>query len=588
MIALIVLAGAAHRFALSRVHFTHIDDIAVAVTIATAKESPPNVEDLLAIAHAKGGSSYRSPRIQLLLDLERLGILRPLHAITGAAYPYIAVPLTFTYAPLQFILTGFLVHPGQDYASTKFWGRLPSVILSVLSIVLLGAVGLSLGKGATIGTALLLVSMLAFSGQHTTNAALMHSYAAASFAAAALLLLTARDALRHDNSALFIFGRSLLLVALCYLSYQACVLLPGYFAAITIGAWKRASPNGALRVVARCLVFAAIVGIAFLPAYLLRVKDLVIVHYNAGPDGEFVIPTDSGILALRLIGRNSWITLKSLVSPVSDYSFSATLIGGLVLVGMAAGLARMLMLANRKQNWTAAAALGVSCSITLALYVLLALAGKLVLAPTRHALAYLPYIAVPAVYGLCTITIWVSSRYSIWRPRKLWLALALCGSLFLGFAFYNQVGTLFNDRSDRFDENEVRALAEAYNVDLVVARDSVQLFVMPAVSNFAPIRGLAEPASRYSVGSTPNEPPRRILLAAQYQPFSEDACKLLQDWLVSNFRLRPWMPPCLLGVRALYAKTVQSGVEVEFSQRTRNGTNGIYIDVIELGAKLPQ
>lgn len=238
LLAVLLLAAAANRFILAYQHFPHIDDIGVAVTIDEAKLHPASADQLLAIAEAREATGRVSPRIQLLLTLNRWGVLRPLSAVTEVVYPFVAVPLTWTYAPGQFLLTAALVKPSQSYQETKFWGRLPSVIVSLLGILVLAWAASLLGRGGAGGMMLLIVGIVGFSGQHTIIASLMYSYAATGAAAAALLLLVVLDSRRTDYPWRFILKRSLMLIGLCYLSYQVVVLLPGYFLALLVGTIK--------------------------------------------------------------------------------------------------------------------------------------------------------------------------------------------------------------------------------------------------------------------------------------------------------------------------------------------------------------
>ena len=85
---LLIGAGALARFWDLSWQFSHNDDIGVAKTI---------------------------------LDARMPGSLRAL----------LAIPRQWTYAPVQFFLTFFLVRPDQGYREILFWGRLPSCLAAI-------------------------------------------------------------------------------------------------------------------------------------------------------------------------------------------------------------------------------------------------------------------------------------------------------------------------------------------------------------------------------------------------------------------------------------------------------------------------
>lgn len=586
ILAVVLVAALASRVALSITQFSHIDDIGVATTILQAKSHPPTVVGLLEEARAKRNEGRISPRLNLLFALERWGLLEPLYGVGTAIFPYVVVPMVWTYPPLQFVLTAALVSPGESYQAVKFWGRLPSVAFSVLSLLLLLILAPMLTRSGAGALALCMVTVAAFSGEHMTLAALMHSYAAGAVASTTLLYLAARDARSLDTSWSFVLGRSAVLIVLCYLSYQAVLLLPGYFLALAIGMLKTKPASRIPGIVLRGGIFLVIVIIAYMPAYLFRVGSIPTIHYNAGPHHEFVFAPSGGVgtilvEALRFLQKNAWITARSLVSPVSEDMFVAGVVTAVILIGLAFGLWRMIVLAIRPGSWTSAAAVGVVSAVSLGLFVGLVLAQKLAFGPTRHIFIYLPLVLAPSAYGLRLLVIWLTTRLTAWRPRVACFGASVVWTAVLATSFLAQAGTFFQERNDLFRETDLLRIARDHHVDLVIA-DAIQLVAMPSVAAYAPvvrIPSLGSPKAAWE-GTPPTQPPRRVLIIAQTDPF-ETRCADIRAWLVDSFHRQSWRP-CLNGLRVLYTLTVTSDVEVEFSRLTRNGTNNIYINVIEL------
>lgn len=587
----VVAVGAATRVALSRVHFAHVDDIGVASAILSAKSHPPSADDLLQTARDKYAAGSTSPRVALLLELERRGLWRPLHAMTAAVYPFVVVPLTFTYAPLQFLVTAPLLDPADGYQRVKFLGRLPSVGFSVLAIAIVALTARRLGAGGATMLAAVAAALLACSGEHTTIAALMYSYAATSAASAAVLLLTAVDARRRGWPARFVATRSLILSALLYLSYQTVMLLPGYFAALGLGALRRSARPDRPRLALQGALLVAVVGLAFLPAYLFRVAGIAAINYNAGPAGEFVFrPRDGALTALgeapRFLLVNSWIAVKALVPPVPDESPAAAVAAAVVVLGLLIGLWRMVALALRSRAWRAAAAVGIYTAVTLVLFLTLVLAGQLAIGPTRHLVVYLPIVVVASAYGLRTGVLFVCARRTWARPGTLWGAVAGASVALLLWAYVGYAPRLFAERRDRFDERRIQAMARDYRVDLVVADTAEQLRVMPSLMREAPVLSTGDAGRTPSRAAGVAPRPQRILVVSQFEAFTEPVCLRVQALLIGRSEVDP-RAPCLSRVRTVYSVASPSDVEVEFSRRTRNGTNGFYASVIEFVSPQP-
>jgi len=589
-LALVLLAATVTRVALSVTQFSHVDDIGVAVSILQTKSHPPTIADLLGEARAKQGQGHVSPRLNLLFALERWGQLDRLYAVGVQALPYVIVPLTWTYAPLQFVATAALITPGENYQLVKFLGRLPSVLLSVLSLILIAMTAPQLTRAGAGGLALWMVSTAAFSGEHTTLAALMHYYAAAAVASTAILYLTARDARLFDTSWPYILKRSAVLIVLCYLSYQTILLLPGYFLALAIGMLKARPLSRLVGTVWRGSIFVMIVAIGYLPAYVFRVSTITTIHYNAGPNNEFAFAPGGGLLsalaeAPGFLLSSGWVTVKSLVSPVSDDTFVAGVVTAVVLIGLAVGLWRMIALAMRPRAWTSAAAMGVLCAVSIALFIGLVLDKKLAFGPTRHVFIYLPIILLPAAYGVRLLVIWSVDRFSTWKAQRVWLAGSLAWTALLALIFYAQAGTLFHERRDTFDENRLRNIVQQNQAELVISYGAPQLFAMPSVAEVAPIVQIPSKAAPKGLweGTRPSQMPRRIVFVSQNNAFNEKSCAEIREWIVSYFHVESWTP-CLNRVDILDSLTIRSDVEVEFSRLTKNGTNSIYVSAFELPA----
>ena len=577
LIAVLAVACAV-RVTLARTHFPHIDDIGVATAILAARAAPPTADDLLRVALDKQRDGSDSARVALLLDLERRGLWRPLHAAGVAAYPYIVVPLNFTYAPLQFLLTGALLRPGQDYERVKLLGRLPSVMFSLLSVILVALCARRMAAAGAAALAVMAASGIAFSGEHTVLAAQMHSYAASSAASAAVLLLVVMDARGVSWSPRFVIGRAAALIGLCYLSYQVVTLVPGYCAALGIGALTRAERRDRPGIAVRGAMLGAIVALGFLPAYMFRVAGINSITFSAGPSREFVF--ERGLAdAPRFFLTNAWVVLKALISPLPDDWGAASVVAALAAVALVAGWWVMLSRAAARHRWGPAAAAGVYTLTSVLVAGGLVLTRAIALGPTRHMIVYLPIVVIPAAYGLRAIAILAARRWLV-GPRRSWTALSCAATLALMAMYVGHAGALLAERRDPFDERQLARLAREYAVDLIVADEAAHVLAMPALAREAPLDTtlpiVAMTAPRVSGGAPV---PARTLVVSQLEPFGDDACSRLRDVIVRRAGVAPW-EPCASRVRVLQTASRRSGVEVEFSRRTTNGTNEYHVAVV--------
>lgn len=575
LLAILLVAGW-QRAALLRTHFGHVDDLGVALSITEAQARPMDSAFLREQIRQKehiGRGTGRTATLRRLLD-------RPIVARTVDAlaplYPFVAVPLVWTYAPLPFLATPLLVSPDEDYATIKARGRLPSLMFALAAIGMIGLVGWRVAGSIGIVAAV----PLAFSREFVVMSAQMHSYAATVFTAAALLWLTIHDArtiatpgdtpgdTSEHRTLRFVLSRGAALGLSCYLSYQAILLVPGYLAALAI-ARLRGSPRR--DILARLTVPVALGGIftvAILPAWLFRLRSIPAVNWNAGPHDEFLFHpaslTDAITTLPWFFGTNGWLTVTAILAPVAPDSGMGRFLAGIWLLLAVIGLAVALWRHTRP----ILSAVAIYTSTTLAIIFVFVVAGKLTLSPTRHLLVLLPLLALLGAIGLTAIV------------RPIGRSPSAAATLIVGLAFAGSavatLPTLVRERTDRFSEARVIALVRAVRPDLVLGYDwTVQPMLMPSVRRQVPV-ALADPVGI----ARPIDPPAgaRILLLSHRGPVTETACRTVLERLD-----RVVSRPCLahLAIAPIAADAITTP-EVEASPRTRGGGNGFFATLIRL------
>lgn len=550
---LVILTGAiTYRLALLESHFAHFDDVGVAATVIAAQTAPPPL-----------------PRW-----------------LPAEAFPFISVPLYWTYAPLPFLATPMLVSGKDSYEETKFRGRLPSLIFTVIATLVVLAIAFRLEVTNPLGLGLLMTTPLIFSREFTIMAVQMHSYAAAATSAAIVVWLTLKDAQRTTpmdwRSGLF---RGVIIAGLCYLSYQTVLLVPGYLASLGLRVLKAEPRHQWLAKLFPAGLAGTIFVVGIAPAYFLRIRDVRAVWWNAGPHGEFLFTApDNPLLAVveagRFLAANSWITIQGLISPAAEGSLPAlcatAILAGGALIGIFVATRRLI----RDISWSAESALAVYAIVTLAILLGFVLAGKLTLSPTRHLVAYLPLLSV--LFG-----------WGIWRLLKFFFRTPSSardmGPAFVAFLFAVAATVVFWSgasefqaaRSDPFQEATLIEIAKRTRADVAVSYEfTEQLALMPRLRALLPVADMDR-----NLPSSIKGFPQRVLFVSHRIPLTADTCRRFIEKFGADAMQQAKECGKAHRITRLVEKT--SDVEVDFSRRTHAGTNGLFVSLLDLRDAAP-
>jgi hypothetical protein len=574
MLALLVIViGAAVRVPLLASHFSHIDDLAVAVGILDAKAHPPRMSDLTAEARWKVQEGRSTPRVALLLRAAEVPGVSAVADAIAPSYPFLVTPLKMTYAPLQFVATAAILTPGESYEATKWRGRLPSLVACVLTMLLAGVVAARLWPANWSPLFLTMTALLAFSFEYTVMAAQMYAYAAAATSTMAMLALAAtarpQTDLRWRTFGLY----ALLPVALCYLSYQSILLLPGLYAALAAAVLTQTPVRQWVGRLLRLGLLAAVTGAFVLPAFLLRLSTVNTVGWNAGLNGAFVF--SAGEAVGPFLARNGWAVMQGMLSPLPEAHPALALLTGLLAAACFLGAAVLAFAALRWRNWSAAGTVGVFVAVALAVLLALTLMGRLTLSPTRHLVAYLPILALLAGVGAQSLAGW--SERALGRRGGWAETVAAVGiALVVGLAYAASYPQFMQERRDAFSEARLVGLAQANGATLVAGYGStLQPLAMPALQRVAAVANLDDPSP--SAMWPDVRGPTRVLLVSHRNALSEEDCRKL----FQRLKLQP-TAACLDGAYARQVAAEVSPVEVDYSRSTQNGTNGFFATVLSV------
>ncbi len=531
-LALIALGIFVRAYALDR-HFMHTDDLGVAKTIIDYK-------------------------------------------ISGDNNPF-AVGTHWTFAPLQFVFTWFLITPEQTYRELLFWGRLPSLVAG--SLGLLAMIWFYRAwQGRESRSLPFATALLAFSWENIIFAKQMHNYALGVTTAVVLMAVLAENLRRPGPSLLRAGASGLLIGALAWMHYQVLFFVPAYFAALL--AHRLQTQRSQAGAQARSLsVTAAAFLAAAIPLYVLflsRHSELKPVDWARGPHEEFSffmypgMPLwDKMIYAVRFFVGNLFLVLASNLSFLPQGHMLFWPLTALLVLLFGLGVWRLAASKRPEEP-----ALAVFLAVLLATWAALVMARKLPWGPTRHALVLAPIMAVTISEGVT----WISQKV---RLRALpWIISVVTAGLFASSA----PGTLAA-RRDPFEESEIVATLEKYDVDsLITAFETIQPSLMKGVQNYFKFYALGfvqwevfvKGPVRYDTVAWLSH--RHDLNEANFERAKERLA--YYNFVRGRHSVPPPQEP-LSAYDVIYSKAIPSDVEIESLNLTQNGSNNFFFYILQ-------
>jgi hypothetical protein len=250
VLGLLIGAGIFVRIVDLGTHFGHYDDLAVATTILEAKtRTSPDLNDIgddFKVNMPPSVKDYKESVMSLGIT-QRLSVPSWIHDVyrqpaVSAALRWVhgvtRVPAHLTYAPLQFLITHHLVHPGQTYRETLFWGRLPSFIFGVLGLLLWIGLYHRLGQ-LRAPAAFLGLAVLAFSWENIIYAKQMQTFSIGVPSLLCLLILLLHIHEQNNYTCLRMLICGFLLSSLSYAQYQVLFFVPAFLLTLFLSAWKQ-------------------------------------------------------------------------------------------------------------------------------------------------------------------------------------------------------------------------------------------------------------------------------------------------------------------------------------------------------------
>ena len=587
--AVILLLGTAVRWAGLDRHFTHCDDIGAAKTLLGYQQSPGyDLEKMHAVIHMEPPSDpVTAAGYWMARQMEKAGLLPTTLAIRNQFYRMTAVSRFWTYAPLQYAVTYFLLKPGMEYRSLLYWGRFPSLIFSVAALVFMLFFYWKWQRFRS-PSFLLALALMAFSWQNIIYAKQMSSYAIGVFAVTVILYILMKGMKLREYSAVHLAGLAAFLALLSYGQYQVVFIVAAFFAAFAFAYLLKKKPWKSL------LEDFFILGITYAvltaPLYFLFLKRHSHrgINWNAGPNNEYLFSFDTGAgIVEKITGctaffiKNLFTVLGSNTGFTPEDSLPYVVFHWIIAFLFLTGLVNFIRTKSPKKK-----VLGVHIAVVAVIWTLLIIKQKLTLSPTRHSMILAPYFAIIIAEGFDWVVsiarrFRVNARWTRAIRRYAWIGIA---GLFL--VFYPNVST---SRLDPFDEKEILKILGKFNVDTVIATEFTwNLAYFPGLTkrhNY-----FEEYGQYFSYKVTEDVPYRVIAFLSHRRKLTEETFNRMRNEINAYQMQRlgnteAVLPYLLTGqwenYKRVYQQEIESDIEVDFSKRTKNGSNNFFFYILE-------
>lgn len=371
----------------------------------------------------------------------------------SAPRDFFCIPRSWTYAPLQFFFTKLLVSRDQAYRDLLFYGRLPSCLAGVAALFALVWFYRRL-EGRFSPRLLLPLTLMACSWESIVHAKQMHNYELGVFAVILLLVLFLEFCQRRDIPLKAALGGGVILWILANAHYEILFFLPA-FGAVALFILRDATAKERGRILINFAIAAALFGLLFFPTWYFFLHIRVaqgINSWSSGRFGEYVFTLQGADLleklahTLNFFFYNFSLVIQSNLGfmPEELFAFEMTSLSliALFVVGFYA-LIRNPEPVRKK--------LGFFFLILTVTWFGLVMLHKIPLSPTRHSLILLPFFCVVIGEGADRLF----SRLKAYP-------FILSGAILAVFLFFYPA--MAQERHDAFNESEILALIEKYNI----------------------------------------------------------------------------------------------------------------------------
>ena len=532
------------RYLLLGVHFTHVDDLLVAKANLIFK----NNENYDVFIKSFLKKDYKINVWLIELSSNFYTFFKP---FLFAFY----ISTTTTYAPLQFIFTSMILNKNYDYNNLLIMIRVISFISSIISFIFLIYFFKKISKKNFVSNSIIGITILATSWEHVIYSVQSSSYVIGVLSALILFYLVFRslEKSKFTDSNYLIFSAiyiSLLITA----QYQIIFFIPGLFIIYTYFIFENK-----ISINYKIIIFYFLIITIVLILYFLFIKRNMNggVNWNMGPSKEYLFlynklgTIEALSYLIQFFTQNCYITLKSILSITNEDSIANDIYTILLTLFSLFGLISFFKSKNVKEKY-----LSYFTILSILSFLMLIMADKITLSPTRHSLIFLSFIVIYAPIGFE----FLNQKLTFVKEKT---NSAVLFSIIIFLFFLLGYKNIYNQRIDKFEQNEITSLINKNNIDAIYSYDNTwNLLFMKNVTdkyNYNSING-----SNIFFYKKQNRIYKNIMLISHRQK--------IKSWdMVASFLKKNNI--IYKNFKIIFRKESLSNTEICFSSKTKNLTS---------------
>ena len=548
ILIILIIVGVIVRLNLISSMSTHVDELLVATAIIEKKQDQINF---------------------LNLELDKKCIFFNFKLkLKNFINPILEVVRHSTYAPGQFILTAFFLNYATNYTEIIILGRLPSLLASFFSIIIIAILAKKLVDENKIEYSILATTSLCFSWEFIIFSNQMNSYAIGVL----LILIILYFIIKSRDDFKWLFFESITISILSWFQYQVVFFLPAYCITRSIMLLNNNNLNKLTIIKLLITNVLPIISTILLYILLLRHYPNSGVGWNSGLHHEYLFNTSYLIdninfykYFIKFFSTNFLHVLTAITIFLPEdsilYSFFQTFIIILFFLGLYS-MSRKQKVGNIKKY------VFLFFVISSFVFILLILAKKITLSPTRHYLIFLPFFSFFVTEGLFFLTN-ISNHFINTLFRSVFWFLIL-------FGFFFNYSIESNKRIDPFEEKKITTLVKNIKCDLIISYDNtLNLRLMKNLH--VPLFDCGGGVKSKLIGNLTKKKITKILLISGRSPITKNTfLTVINSFTYQN------LDNDLKKYKMSEIYKINGMSQQESSSFTSNGTNSLYITILDL------
>lgn len=485
------------------------------------------------------------------------------------------ISLVSTFAPLQFLLTGFLILFSNSYESFLILSRLPSLIFSFLCLLMILKIANNFEdkfyKNIFIVTGFFFLT--------TSWMFLIYSSQGENFILGVLSIFIIIHMMLKLNLSQFSIWRSCLvgifLSVLCLAHYQVFFYLPAFYIAIMLGCKNENTLLNAIKLLPALLINL----LSAILIYFIFLKERLAtnpgVNWNAGPNGEFLYqPEANNILesisyTFEFFFINSFKVLYGILGFTSQFNGFSVFYVSLILLISGIGFFNLVRQKNCRK-------LCIFILMIILTWIFLIVIQKLTYSPTRHSLALLPVVVILVSSGIHLISPILSKKLK--NFKLIFSSIFLGISLSVYFFYFDEIR---ESRRDGFQLVNIESLIKEHNVKYIAAYGyTTNLNFFPYINNNFSRQWINE--TPYTYLHTKNKLDKSGSSSFMIICANSELCGDPKNDYLSINLLEDIKNPYSINSKLKYSFKKDSNITNCFSNMAGNGKNRIFINIFEL------